>query len=81
MNEDEKYLFDLNGYLVLKEILNDQEVKRLNAAIDVHSDEMQEIDRSLGFKILKQCRAPHGVWIWEECYRGISHTVNRFENY
>ena len=47
MNEDEKYLFDLNGYLVLKEILNDQEVKRLNAAIDVHSDEMQEIDRSL----------------------------------
>ena len=47
MNEDEKYLFDLNGYLVLPGVLSDEEVMNLNVAIDSHADQMQEIDRSL----------------------------------
>ena len=47
MNEDEKYLFDLNGYLVLREVLSDVEVNNLNTAIDSHADQMQEMNRSL----------------------------------
>jgi ectoine hydroxylase-related dioxygenase (phytanoyl-CoA dioxygenase family) len=38
MNEDEKYLFDLNGYLVIEGVLTPQEVARANEAIDRHQD-------------------------------------------
>ena len=38
MNEDEKYLFDLNGYLVIEQVLTSNEVKAANVAIDRHSD-------------------------------------------
>lgn len=34
MNETERYLFDLNGYLVVKQLLSPTEVAALNAAID-----------------------------------------------
>ena len=47
MNEDEKYLFDLNGYLVLCEVLSHVEVNNLDTAIDSHADQMQEINQSL----------------------------------
>ena len=47
MNEDERYLFDLNGYLVFRGVLGEQEVSTLNAAIDHHADQMTEMDRSL----------------------------------
>ena len=47
MNEDERYLFDLIGYLVLRGVLGEQEVSTLNAAIDHHADQMTEMDRSL----------------------------------
>ena len=47
MNEHERYLFDLNGYLVLRGVLGEQEVSTLNAAIDHHADQMTEMDRSL----------------------------------
>jgi hypothetical protein len=55
MNEDEKYLFDLNGYLVLKDVLSADEVAQLNEGIDHHSDQISEIDRSLagGSKVLE----------------------------
>ena len=39
MNADEKYLFDLNGYLVIKNVLTPEEVALANEAIDKHSDQ------------------------------------------
>ena len=36
MNNDsvQKYLFDLNGYLILEDVLSADEVERLNTLID-----------------------------------------------
>ena len=39
MNDDEKYLFDLNGYLVLDQVLTPEEVRRCNEAIDHHMED------------------------------------------
>jgi hypothetical protein len=47
MTEDEKYLFDLTGYLVVPEVLTPVEVARCNEAIDRHADRMVEEERSL----------------------------------
>ena len=47
MNTDDRYLFDLTGYLVLKDVLTAEEVAQLNAGIDRHRDLMSEIDRPL----------------------------------
>ncbi len=41
MNEEEKYLFDLNGYLVIEDILTQQEVGFANEAIDRHLEQMR----------------------------------------
>jgi hypothetical protein len=38
MDELERYLFDLQGFLVVKDVLTPEEVARLNAAIDRHTD-------------------------------------------
>lgn len=38
MNEEELYLFDLNGYLVVERVLTPGEVDEANAAIDRHAD-------------------------------------------
>ena len=42
MNEDEKYLFDLNGYLVIERVLTPDEVAFCNEAIDCHADQIRE---------------------------------------
>ena len=47
MTDDEKYLFDLMGYLVLRQVLTPQEVARCNEAIDRHVDRAVEDERSL----------------------------------
>jgi hypothetical protein len=39
MNADEKYLFDLNGYLVIEGVLSEEEVALANKAIDKHLDQ------------------------------------------
>jgi hypothetical protein len=41
MNDDEKYLFDLHGYLVIRGALSPEEVRSANAAIDHHADQIQ----------------------------------------
>ena len=41
MNEDEKYLFDLNGYLVVENVLTQEEVAQANTAIDYHKDQIR----------------------------------------
>ena len=42
MTDDERYLFDLNGYLVVRGVFTPEEVKEANDAIDKHADEMIE---------------------------------------
>lgn len=34
MNEEEKYLFDLNGYMVIKNAIDADQVRRMNAVLD-----------------------------------------------
>lgn len=42
MTDDERYLFDLNGYIVIRGVLSPEEVERANQAIDKHAHEMIE---------------------------------------
>jgi len=42
MTEDERYLFDLNGYIILRGVLNVDEIKRANEAIENHQRDMIE---------------------------------------
>ena len=42
MNEDEKYLFDINGYVVVEQVLTPDEVALCNVAIDHHADQINE---------------------------------------
>lgn len=41
MNDDEKYLFDLNGYLLIEKVLNPEEVAIANQAIDRYRDQLR----------------------------------------
>ena len=45
MNDDEKYLFALAGYLVLRDVLTTDEVARMNEAIDRHRDQLVPHER------------------------------------
>jgi hypothetical protein len=47
MNDTQKYLFDLNGYTVLRHVLNAEEVTELNAGIDHHVEQFEQRDGSL----------------------------------
>jgi len=42
MTDDERYLFDLNGYLIVRGVLTSDEIRRANDVIDLHRDEMVE---------------------------------------
>ena len=42
MTEAERYLFDLNGFLIIRGVLSPEEVAEANAAIDRHAHEMVE---------------------------------------
>jgi ectoine hydroxylase-related dioxygenase (phytanoyl-CoA dioxygenase family) len=42
MTEDERYLFDLNGYLIVRGVFSPEEVKEANDMIDKHSEDMIE---------------------------------------
>lgn len=42
MTEREKYLYDINGYLVVPDFLTPEEVDRMNAAFDANRDKMKE---------------------------------------
>ena len=42
MADDERYLFDLNGFLIVRGVLTPEEVDAANRAIDNHADEMIE---------------------------------------
>ena len=40
MSDDERYLFDLNGFLIVRNVLTPDEVKEVNEIIDKHQEEM-----------------------------------------
>ena len=42
MNDEEKYLFDLNGYLVIKNVLASDEIALCNQSVDQHADQIRE---------------------------------------
>ena len=42
MTDDERYLFDINGYLVVRHALSAEDVALANAAIDRHAGEIRE---------------------------------------
>ncbi|MBN98282.1 MAG: hypothetical protein CME16_03395 [Gemmatimonadetes bacterium] len=45
VNDDEKYLFDLAGYLVLRQVLTPEDVARCNEAIDCHQEQLVPHER------------------------------------
>jgi ectoine hydroxylase-related dioxygenase (phytanoyl-CoA dioxygenase family) len=42
MTDNERYLFDLTGYLVIQDVLSSEEVALCNEAIDRHADQIKE---------------------------------------
>ena len=46
MNEDQKYLFDLTGFLIVENALTPEEVAQCNAAIDHHIERTQGTART-----------------------------------
>lgn len=42
MTEDQRYLFDLNGYIIVRNVLTPEEIKAANQAIDNHAHEFVE---------------------------------------
>jgi hypothetical protein len=42
MTDDERYLFDLNGYIVVRNVLTPQQVQQAHDAIDKHAHEFVE---------------------------------------
>ncbi|WP_371621557.1 phytanoyl-CoA dioxygenase family protein [Streptomyces sp. NBC_01116] len=52
MNEEEKYLFDLRGYLVVEDVLSPRQLADANAALDHHG--LWEGENKLDYRLLKQ---------------------------
>ena len=48
MNEHEKFLFDLRGYLRVENFLTPGEVQALNEAVDANQDKCTEDDKMYG---------------------------------
>ena len=47
MTDDEKYFFDLNGYLVLRDLIDADTLRRCHAAIDHYDDQIEVNERRL----------------------------------
>ena len=57
MNEDEKYFFDLSGYIIVRNVLSAEDIALANEAIDRHADQIHErtgeLSLSAGSKALE----------------------------
>ena len=57
MNEDEKYFFDLSGYIVVRNVLSVEDIALANEAIDRRADQIRErtgeLSLSAGSKALE----------------------------
>lgn len=73
MNDREKYLYDIQGFLVVPNFLTPEEVDRLNEAFDANQDKMTEDGNSNtgNSKTLttgKKRGLYHGMLAWEQPY-------------
>ena len=73
MTEKQKYLFDVQGYLVVRNFLSPEEVARLNAAVDANGDKMTDTEGTyLGNSSRLKGNAQRGVLSgmleWERPY-------------
>ena len=69
MTDREKYLFDLQGFIVVHEALTVQQVQHLNEALDANQDKRQEDQASATSKTLNgnQLRGLYnGMLTWEQ---------------
>ncbi len=76
MTDHEKYLFDLTGYLIVRDVLSPDEIVKANEAIDHHADKINERtgDRSLSgesesLKGITGRGDLHGLLSWEKPWR------------
>jgi len=74
MTEEEKYYFDLRGYLIIRGALSPDEIRACNDAIDAHADQVAENDQNLSgpSKVLKGPKGRFevtGMLGWTEPYR------------
>ena len=73
MNDDDKYLFDLNGYILIEEVLDQDEIAAANEAIDRHLDHGKYRDRELPSPPAhRRWRARLGAGTWAACWVGTS---------
>ena len=73
MTEDQKYLFDINGYIVVRDALSADDIALANAAIDRHVGEIRErvgeLSLSGGSEVLRGSTGRgdlDGALTWEE---------------
>ena len=54
MTPEDKFLFDLNGFIVVRNAINETEVSNMNAAIDEHIDKARPryVDEKIQFCLL-----------------------------
>ncbi len=76
MNEEQKYLFDLTGYIIVENALTTDEVAQCNAAIDHHIEMLRERENSLA-GVQRHLLGQHTAWIWVECWHGKNPGVSR----
>ena len=77
MNDDDKFFFDLKGFVHLKGVLSQEEVDRCNTAIDAHADRFFQTERTLegDSKVLGARPSKSG---WRACWNGSARTASLF---
>ena len=70
MNDREKFLFDMRGYLLVPDFLSQEDVAKMNEAVDVHEDQTTEDTKMYGGGMLgtKGRRSMGGLVTWEQPY-------------
>ena len=68
MNEREKFLFDLRGYLRVENFLTPEEIQGLNEAVDANHDKYTEDSKmyGLGMDGTYNRRSMMGMLTWEQ---------------
>ncbi|MCS5609304.1 MAG: hypothetical protein NZ961_02760 [Candidatus Poribacteria bacterium] len=80
MNADERYLFDLMGYVIIPDVLTAEEVKQCNQAIDHHIGQLREMPNSLAGGSEALAGTSHRKDMGG-CYLGTVLGVNLFGSY
>jgi ectoine hydroxylase-related dioxygenase (phytanoyl-CoA dioxygenase family) len=79
MTDREKYLFDLQGFLVVRDFLSAADVARLNAAFDANMDRLEEDEEigSYGSDVLEGARRGvfNGMLTWDAPHCDVFRTL------